>query len=102
MNSSLVCGHARPRAALLIEAKAPPETQEERSARLAEIWPSIELANRKIASSRQGQITEDMVVFTDRTRPMLRAGKGSVLRHRTAELYSSDLDQLFLKVAKAS
>ena len=101
VNSSLVCGHGRLKAALLIEAKAPPGTQEERSARLAEIWPSIELANKKIASS-QGQITEDMVMFTSKARPMLRAGKGSVLRHKTAELYSSDLDQLFIKHAKAS
>ncbi len=47
VNSALVCGHGRPKAALLIEAKTPPETQEERSAALAEIWPSIELAKRK-------------------------------------------------------
>lgn len=101
VHSALVCGHGRPRAALLIEAKTPPETPEESSARLAEIWPSIELANKKTASS-QGQISEDMVLFTSKTRPMLRAGKGSVLRHKTAELYSSDLDQLLIKHAKAS
>ena len=101
VNSALVCGHGRPRAALLIEAKVPPGTQEERSAMMAEIWPSIELANGKIAS-RQGQITEDMVLFTSRTRPMLRAGKGSVLRHQTAELYRSDLDQFFIQHAEAS
>ena len=101
VNSSLVCGNGRPKAALLIEAKVPPKTQEEMSARLAEIWPSIEIANEKIKSS-QGKITEDMVVFTDTTKPMLRAGKGSVLRYQTAELYSSDLDRLFVKHRKAS
>ena len=101
VKSSLVCGHGRLKAALLIEANAPSGTQEERSARLAEIWPSIELANEKIAS-RQGRITEDMVLFTSIEKPMLRAGKGSVLRHKTAELYSSDLDQLFIKDAKTA
>ena len=101
VNSALVCGHGRAKAALLIEAKIPPGSQEERSAKLAEIWPSIELANEKIASG-QGQITEDMVLFTSEARPMLRAGKGSVLRHQTAELYRWDLDQLFIKHAKAS
>ena len=101
VNSALVCGHGRPKAALLIEAKISPASQEEKSAKLAEIWPSIELANEKIASS-QGQITEDMVLFTSKARPMLRADKGSVLRHQTAELYRSDLDQLFIQHAKAS
>ena len=101
VNSALVCGHGRLKAALLIEAKFPPGTPEEGSAKLAEIWPSIELANENVASS-QGQITEDMVLFTSTTRPMLRAGKGSVLRHQTAEYYRSDLDQLFTQHAKAS
>ena len=101
VKSAIVCGHGRLKAALLIEAKTPPQTKEERSARLAEIWPSIELANKNIASS-QGQITNDMVLFTSTSRPMLRAGKGSVLRHKTAELYNSDLDQLFITHAKAS
>ena len=101
VNSALVCGHGRLKAALLIEAKVPPGNPEERSATLAEIWPSIELANESIALS-QGQITEDMVLFTSATRPMLRAGKGSVLRHQTVELYGSDLDQLFIQHAKAS
>ena len=101
VNSALVCGHGRLKAALLIEAKIPPGTQEERSATLAEIWPSIELANNKIAS-RQGRITEDMVVFTSKARPMLRAGKGSVLRHQSAELYRLDVDRLFIKHSKVS
>ena len=98
---SLICGHGRAKAALLIEAKAPSKTEEDKSARLAETWPLIKLANGKIASS-QGQITKDMVLFTSKTKPMLRVGKGSVLRHTTAELYSSDLDQLYIKHAKAS
>ena len=105
VSSAIVCGHNRPKAALLIEAKTPPETKEGRSILLEEIWPSIELANKKTASSYtsgHGQITEDLVLFTSVTRPMVRAGKGSVLRHKTAELYRSDLDEAFSKHANAS
>ena len=101
VNSALVCGHGRLKAALLIEAKVPPGSPEEKSATLAEIWPSIELANGNIASG-QGQNTADMVLFTSATKPMLRAGKGSVLRRQTVELYKLDLDQLFIQHAKAS
>ena len=101
VTSALVCGHGRSQAALLIEARVTPETDEERSARMAEIWPSIELANKKITSS-QGQITEDMVMFTAKARPMLRVGNGPVLRHETVELYRPDLDWLFSKHEKAS
>lgn len=101
VNSALVCGHGRFKAALLIEANSPPDTKQERSALLEEIWPSIVLANKKTTSS-YGQISEDLILFTSMTRPMLRAAKGSVLRNKTAELYSSNLDQAFINHAKAS
>ena len=101
VNSAVVCGHGRLKAALLIEAKSPLNTEQEKSALLEEIWPSIELANKKITSS-YGQVSEDLVLFTSVTRPMVRAGKGSVLRNKTAELYSSDLDQVFIDHSKAS
>ena len=101
VTSALVCGHGRSKAALLIEARVPPKTQEECSARLAEIRPSIELANKKITSS-QGRITEDLVLFTVKAKPMLRGGNGSVLRHQTTELYHLELDWLFFGHEKAS
>lgn len=100
VNFALVCGHGRLRAALLIEAKSPPETKEEKSVSLEKIWPSIELANMKTTSS-YGQIIEDLVLFTSVTKPMARAGKGSVLRYKTAQLYISELDEAFSKYAKA-
>ena len=74
VTSSVICEHGRAKAALLIEAKAPSKTEEDKSARLAETWPLIKLANGKIASS-QGQITKDMVLFTSKTEPMLRVGR---------------------------
>ncbi|KAL9065871.1 MAG: hypothetical protein Q9161_007924 [Pseudevernia consocians] len=101
VNSALVCGHGRLKAALLIEAKSPPDTKEERSALLQEIWPSIDLANKKASSSYE-QITDDLILFTSMTRPMVRAAKGSVLRDRTVELYTSNLDQACINDAKAS
>ena len=101
VNAAIVCGHGRPKVALLIEAKSPPSTEEERSTLLGKIWPSIELVNRKSATS-QGQITKDLVLFTSMTRPMVRASKGSVLRNKTAELYSAELDQAFDTYARAS
>ena len=101
VNSALVCGHGRLKAALQFEAKSLPDTKQERSALLEETWPSIELANKK-ASSSYGQITEDLILFTSMTRPMVRAAKGSMLHDKTVELYNSNLDQVFINYAKDS
>ena len=101
VNAAIVCGHGRPKVALLIEAKPPLSIEEEKSTSLRRTWPSIELVNRKSTSS-QGQITEDLILFTSTTRPMVRASKGSVLRNKTAKLYSAELDQAFDNHARVS
>ena len=78
----------------MIEAQSPPSIQQERSATLEEIWPSIQIANDKSASSYR-KIAKDLVLFTSDNKPMVRVGKGSVLRDKTAELYRLDLDKMF-------
>ncbi|KAI9659318.1 MAG: hypothetical protein M1821_001576 [Bathelium mastoideum] len=93
IRSALVCGTGRPRYSLLIEAKAPPKTEEERSVHLAEIWPTVEQIN--LTASPYAQIDRDKVIFTSPQKPMLRAGKGSIQRKVTEQLYSGELGRLY-------
>ena len=91
--SAIVCGQHRFQAALLVEAVSPPQTEKEIESLLHEIWPSIERANK--SAMLHEQITRDMVLFITVQKPMLRAGKGTVQRKLTMDLYSLGLDQLY-------
>ncbi|KAL9077911.1 MAG: hypothetical protein Q9157_003178 [Trypethelium eluteriae] len=93
IKSALICGTGRPHYTVLIEAKAPPKTAEERSALVMEIWPAIERANS--SESPYARIDKDSVLFTGPEKPMARAGKGSVQRKKTVQLYSSELDEIY-------
>ena len=101
VSAAIVCGEGRPKVALLIEAISPPSTKKERTALLGEIWPLVERINSQ-ATSSQSQITEDLILFASMTKPMVRAAKGSVLRNKTAELYSAEMDQAFGNNGKVS
>ncbi|KAL9087631.1 MAG: hypothetical protein Q9165_006555 [Trypethelium subeluteriae] len=93
IKSALICGTGRPHYTVLIEAKVPPRTVEERSALAKEIWPAVERANS--SESPYARIDKDSVVFTSPEKPMARAGKGSVQRKTTVQLYSSELDEIY-------
>ena len=100
INGVLVCGQNRNHASLLIEARRPPQTEQERSQLLLEIWPSIELANED--APQHGKIARGLVLFTELHRPMIRAGKGTVLRKMTVGLYENDLEEMYNNYRRAN
>ena len=93
ISSALICGSGRPHFVLLIEAKSPPTTEEQKAAILQEIWPTIERANSSAPS--YAHIDKGLVIFTSPAKPVARAGKGTVQRKVTEQLYNSELDQIY-------
>ena len=93
VKSAILCGRARPRTVLIVEAHAPAQTADKRAELLQSIWPSIERAN--LLLHNYGQITKDRVLFTSSEKPMLRTAKGSVQRMATEHIYKDELDGIF-------
>jgi len=91
----LVVGAQRFQAALLIESV--PDGLElsttKRAALIERIWPSIEEANQDCPT--HARIAKSHILFTHPQKPMLRAGKGTIQRAGTLQLYKSELDALY-------
>lgn len=98
VSAVLVAGLGRFQTSLLVEAAKPPTNESEEKELLDEIWPSIEGANKQ--SPSHAQLHRELVVFTKPDRPMLRAGKGTVQRKMTIELYQKELDALYESIEK--
>lgn len=78
---------------LLIEAVKPPTSEAERAQLLESIWSSVQAANRETPS--HGHIHRDMILFTTADNPMPRAGKGTVQRQATLDLYAAEIEALY-------
>jgi nucleoside-diphosphate-sugar epimerase len=93
IRTALVGGHGKFQTCLLIEPTAIHETEAEKATLLNEIWPTIEGANRVCPS--HARVMKDLVVFTDKTRGVERAGKGTVQRMMTLGLYREEIETLY-------
>lgn len=93
VNGAVIAGAGRFQSSLLIESIEPPKDDPERQRLLEEIWSTVEKANKE--SPSHGRIHRDMVLFTTADRPMPRAGKGTVIRKATLDLYASEIEALY-------
>ncbi|KAI1119599.1 hypothetical protein F5Y14DRAFT_8850 [Nemania sp. NC0429] len=93
VNACLIAGQGRFQSSLLVEAVDAPVNAEDERRLLEVIWPSVQAANKECPS--HGVIHRHMIAFTNAARPMLRAGKGTVQRRLTLELYASELASLY-------
>ncbi|KAI1094916.1 male sterility protein-domain-containing protein [Rostrohypoxylon terebratum] len=73
----------------------PPTSDAQKEELLAALWPSVQAANEEIPS--HGRIHRNMIAFTSPDKPMLRAGKGTVQRKLTIDMYASELDAFYQK-----
>ena len=90
----LVAGAQRFQAALMIELVTDKElSPSEQAAFIERIWPTIEEANQECPA--HAQIAKSHVFFTEPKKPMLRAGKGTIQRAGTLQLYADKLDSLY-------
>lgn len=93
INGALIIGTGRFQSSLLVEAVQPPTDNVEKEKLLELIWPSIEAANK--VSPSHGRIHRNMVDFTSTGKPMMRAGKGTIQRALTLDLYAAEIDALY-------
>lgn len=94
VQAAVVAGPGRFQASLLIEPVTYPVNKDTEASLLAEIWPTIEEANRSNAA--QGRVERDLVMFTTTEKPMLRTDKGTVRKKFTISDYEKELDELYL------
>lgn len=93
VKGAVICGTGHFQSSLLVETSEIPTDDAARERLLEEIWPMVEKANKH--SPSHGRIQRDMILFTSADRPMPRAGKGTVQRQATVDLYKADLDNLY-------
>ena len=101
VRTALVIGAQRFQAALLIELMTNETLSSTEKANVIErIWPIVQQANQECPT--HAKITKSHILFVDPKRPMLRAGKGTVQKRPTMELYKEDLDRLYADAEKIS
>lgn len=98
VDAALVVGLGRVQSSLLVEAVNPPTGEDKKSELIDTIWPSVQAANQKCPS--HGRIHRHMIRFTSPEKPMPRAGKGTVQRRLTVDLYAKEIDELYESSAK--
>jgi nucleoside-diphosphate-sugar epimerase len=94
VRSALVVGSQRVEACLLVEAASAQALDENAKSKLAEaIWPTVEEANALCPA--HARVSKYRILVLDASRPMLRAGKGTVQRAGTVQLYQDEIDALY-------
>ncbi|KAJ5272905.1 NRPS-like enzyme [Penicillium angulare] len=94
VRSALVAGDRRFEACLLVELQDPGPYSSEEQARIIErIWPAVKDANSRCPA--HARVSRARFMFTHATMPMPRAGKGTVQRQATLDLYSPLIDGLY-------
>ena len=104
VQGAVMAGTGRFQTSLLIEPADPgpadPQSQSSSSSPpfssadlLEELWPIIEQGNQTY--QLDSRISKSHVIFTDAEKPMQRAGKGTVQRGPTLDLYRDELDALY-------
>ncbi|KAI0404426.1 hypothetical protein F4802DRAFT_227590 [Xylaria palmicola] len=93
VDTAIIIGQGRFQSSLLVEAIDPPVSADDEQRLLDAVWPSVQAANKECPS--HGRIHRNMILFTTAAKPMVRAAKGTVLRKRTLDLYTTELDALY-------
>lgn len=91
----LMAGTHRRYAGLMIERMTnnEPLSTTETAEFIDRLWPTVQEANQLYQT--QSRISKSRIRFTDSQKPVVRAGKGTVQRKATLELYAVYMDALF-------
>jgi thioester reductase-like protein len=93
VKGAMVVGHGRFQAALLLEPVTTPATAGAITKFIEDVWPLIQKANA--GSVGHGRISKDLVTVASEDKPFPRAGKGTIQRRLTTELYKDEIDKLY-------
>ncbi|KAF2832434.1 putative NRPS-like enzyme [Ophiobolus disseminans] len=92
LSGAMVVGQGRSRATLLVEPK-PDNPDENRKDLESVIWPHVEEANRLLPA--QGRILRSNIIVAKPDKPFARAGKGTIVRRLTENLYESEIEAVY-------
>ena len=93
IKSALMGGHGEFQSCLLIEPMKEVDNESERMNLLELIWPTVQEANQ--ISPAHARVMKDFILFTRKEKPPQRAGKGTVQRMTTLQLYQGEIDRLY-------
>jgi len=97
VNASLVCGQGRSQSSLLIEPNVFPASDKDKAEMKQRLWPLIQRANHECPSF--GKVIFELILFTSARKPMSRAGKGTIRRIKTYDLYRGELDEAYQRAS---
>lgn len=100
VNSAIIGGNGQFQASLLIEPRTYPADFTEEQRLIDEIWPTIVKANRDCPA--HGRIMRDFVMLADLERPIPKAGKTTVQRYATLQMYASEFEAIYKKRTHSS
>ncbi|KAF3069989.1 Iterative polyketide synthase CazM [Trichoderma lentiforme] len=89
----LVVGQERFQPAMILEPKGMLKDDAEAEALIDDVWPLIEEANQHTVA--HGQIVRELVAVSDPKMPFFIAGKGTVQRVQTVNLYKEYIDGIY-------
>lgn len=93
VRAALVAGNQRFEACLLVEPAAENLSDTAKANLIEAIWPTVEEANRQCPA--HARVFKTKILVLDSDKPMLRAGKGTVQRAGTVQLYAKQIDALY-------
>ena len=95
VRSALVVGQARFQTALLVEARDPLSCSSFNDKIIEDIWSTVQQANEQ--SDMHAKIAKDLILIANMDKPFQRAGKGTVQRRATVDLYETEINELYDK-----
>ncbi len=100
VKSAIMVGDRREQSALLLELRdvASLQNERERKTLMNKIWPTIAEAHSLAPSV--AQITKSHIIFATEEKPFVRAGKDTVVRRLTINLYENEIDQMYAQAGE--
>lgn len=93
VKSALVAGQNKFQACLILEPVVPPLTDAEAENFVAQIWPTIQAINDKVAA--HSRISRHFILISREGKPFSRTAKGSIRRRQTLQAYEDEIEVLY-------
>lgn len=93
IKGAIVVGTERFHPALILEPVKHPQSEQEAQEFIDRVWPLVVQANRDTVA--HGQIARQFIMISNPDKPFPRAGKGSIQRAATVQLYKEEIDKIY-------
>jgi thioester reductase-like protein len=90
---ALIVGQGKFQAALIVEPKEDTLPGDAQDKLVESIWPWVQKAN--VDGPAHAQIFRSKILLTRSEKPLVRAGKGTIVRQKSTEAYEDEIDALY-------